>query len=147
VNTKNLVVASLVGGLISLFLTNVPVVNLVNCLLCAGFWLGPLFAVWFYRRQSGAVTLGQGAAIGALAGLWSGVIGLLLSFVGLAGIQALAESYASLVPAEGVAEPIGLLESTAFNLAGVVFEIGIGAVGGLIGGALFRTKPASTPAP
>ena len=75
-NTKNLIIASLIGGLISIILSNVPIINLVNCLLCAGFWLGPLFAVWFYKRQTGTVTLGQGAAIGALAGVWAGVFGL-----------------------------------------------------------------------
>jgi hypothetical protein len=76
VNTRNLLLASLIGGAVSLILTNVPVINLVNCLLCAGFWAGPLFAVWIYKRQTGSVTLGQGVAIGALAGVWSGVIGL-----------------------------------------------------------------------
>ena len=32
-NTKNLIIASLIGGLISIILSNVPVLNLVNCLL------------------------------------------------------------------------------------------------------------------
>jgi hypothetical protein len=161
VNTRNLLLASLIGGAVSLILTNVPVINLVNCLLCAGFWAGPLFAVWIYKRQTGSVTLGraadpsrpvllnlgQGVAIGALAGVWSGVIGLLLSLVNLAGIQAVMDSLAVLAP-EGtdLGESLGTVESTLLNLGGVAFEIGIGAVGGLIGGALFRTKTAPPPA-
>jgi hypothetical protein len=147
VNTRNLLLASLIGGAVSLILTNVPVINLVNCLLCAGFWAGPLFAVWIYKRQTGSVTLGQGVAIGALAGVWSGVIGLLLSLVNLAGIQAVMDSLAVLAP-EGtdLGESLGAVESTLLNLGGVAFEIGIGAVGGLIGGALFRTKTAPPPA-
>jgi hypothetical protein len=147
VKTRNLLLASLIGGAVSLILTNVPVINLVNCLLCAGFWAGPLFAVWIYKRQTGSVTLGQGVAIGALAGVWSGVIGLLLSLVNLAGIQAVMDSLAVLAP-EGtdLGESLGTVESTLLNLGGVAFEIGIGAVGGLIGGALFRTKTAPPPA-
>jgi hypothetical protein len=124
----------------------VPIINLVNCLLCAGFWAGPLLAVWIYKRQTGSLTLGQGVAIGALAGVWSGLIGLLLSLVNLAGIQSVIESYALLVP-QGLdlGEPMGGVESTLLNLGGVAFEIVLGAIGGLIGGALFRTKPAVAP--
>lgn len=57
----------------------------------------------------------------------------------------MAESYARLVPAVSITVPIDLVESTLFNVVGVVFEIVIGAIGGLIGGALFRTKPAAAP--
>ena len=49
-NTKQLLTASLVGGLVSLVLANAPFVNLINLLLCAGFWIGPIVAVWLYRR-------------------------------------------------------------------------------------------------
>jgi hypothetical protein len=145
-NTRYLLIASLIGGAVSLILTNVPVINLVNCLLCAGFWVGPLFATWIYKRQAGSLTLGQGVAIGALAGVWSGIVGLLLSLVNLSGIQAVIESYALLVP-EGIplGEPLGAVESAALNIGGVVFEIAIGAIGGLIGGAIFRTKSAAPP--
>jgi hypothetical protein len=146
VNTRNLLIASLIGGAVSLILTNVPILNLVSCLLCAGFWAGPLLAVWIYKRQTGSLTLGQGVAIGALAGVWSGAIGLLLSLVNVAGIQAVIDSLAVLAP-EGtdLGEPLGAVESTLLNLGGVAFEITIGAIGGLIGGALFRSKPVSVP--
>jgi hypothetical protein len=67
--------------------------------------------------------------------------------VNLAGIQAVMDSLAVLAP-EGtdLGESLGTVESTLLNLGGVAFEIGIGAVGGLIGGALFRTKTAPPPA-
>jgi hypothetical protein len=143
-NTKHLLIGSLIGAAVSLILANTPVLNLVNCLLCAGFWGGPLLGVWYYKRQAGTMTLGQGVAVGALAGLLAGVIGFALSFVGLAGIQAVAESYTRLVPGEaGIGESMALVESTLFNLGGIVFEIALGAIGGLIGGAIFRTKPAA----
>lgn len=140
-NTRQLLIASLIGGAINLILTNVPILNLVNCLLCAGFWAGPLIAVWFYRRQTGSLTLGQGVAIGALAAVWSGLIGMLLSFLGLAGLEAVIQSYARFVPGEASLEQsLGLVESTILNVVGVFGEIAIGAVAGLIGGAIFRTK-------
>jgi hypothetical protein len=58
----------------------------------------------------------------------------------------MAQGYARFVPTESITEPVDLVESTLFKVVGVAFEIGIGAIGGLIGGALFRTKPGSPPA-
>jgi hypothetical protein len=142
-NTKNVLITSLVGGLVSTILSNVPILNLVNCLLCAGFWAGPLLAIWLYKRQTGTLSLGQGVGIGTLAGVWAGIFGFLLSLVGLAGATALMQSYAQFLPPDAGIEvipagPVSLL----FNFAGVVVNIIFGALGGLIGGAIFRTKPA-----
>lgn len=36
-NTKNLLIASLIGGLISILLSNVPILNFVNCLSVPAF--------------------------------------------------------------------------------------------------------------
>ncbi|MCJ7796332.1 MAG: hypothetical protein MUQ56_06140, partial [Thermoleophilia bacterium] len=63
-NTKNLLIASLVGGVAITLLANVPILNFINCLLCAGFWAGAILAVWLYKRQTGTVTLGQAVAVG-----------------------------------------------------------------------------------
>ena len=146
-NTRHLIIASLAGGVASALLSNVPVVNFINCLLCAGFWLGPLLAVWLYRRQAGTVTLGQGILIGTLAGLVHGLLGFVLSFFGVAGAQALEQTYAQFLPAEASPDS-GLtgLGALAFNLAGVVVGTLFGALGGLIGGAIWqprRTAPAA----
>jgi hypothetical protein len=148
-NTKNLIIASLIGGLISIILSNVPILNLVNCLLCAGFWLGPLFAVWFYKRQSGTVTLGQGAGIGALAGVWAGVFGLILAIFNFAGFGALIQSYAQFMPKDATGFDPSMLGAMGwlFNFVGVGFDIVVGTIGGLIGGAIWKTKPAAPPAP
>jgi hypothetical protein len=144
-NTRHLLIASLVGGLITTFLSNVPIVNLVNCLLCAGFWIGPLFAVWLYKRQMGTLSLGQGVGVGTLAGVWAGIFGFILSLVGGAGAAALIQSYSQFLPADaGIdSSSVGPL-SFLFDLVGVGFTVALGAVGGLIGGAIFRTRPSSS---
>jgi hypothetical protein len=147
-NTKNLVIASLFGGLISIVLSNVPVLNFVNCIICAGFWLGPLFAVWFYKRQSGTVTLGQGAGIGALAGVWAGVFGLILAIFNLAGFGALVSSYARMLPQGTGFDPSTLgAMGWLFNFVGVGFDIVVGTIGGLVGGAIWKTKTAASQTP
>jgi hypothetical protein len=75
-NTKHLLTASLAGGLIGLALANAPFVNLINLLLCAGFWIGPIVAVWLYRRLNGTLTLREAIITGILAGAWHGLFGL-----------------------------------------------------------------------
>ena len=147
-NTKNLLISSLVGGVISIILSNVPILNLVNCLLCAGFWAGPLFAVWLYKRQSGTVTVGQGAGIGALAGIWAGVFGLILAIFNFAGFGALIQSYAQFMPKDANIDPsmFGAM-GWLFNFVGVGFDIVVGTIGGLVGGAIFKTKTSVPPAP
>ena len=145
-NTKNLLIASLIGGVISIALSNIPIISLVNCLLCAGFWGGALFAVWFYKRQTGSVTLGQGVIIGTLAGVWAGILGFILSLIGWAGIGPMMDSLARVLPPDAQVDlPKPGLESTLFNLAGVVVDIVFGAIGGLIGGLIFKTKTSIPP--
>jgi hypothetical protein len=150
-NTKNLLIASAVGGLVTVGLTNIPILNLLTCLVCVSFWIGPLFAVWLYRRLQGQVTLNQGLAIGAIAGVIAGVIGFLLSFLNMAGVGDLAESMQQMMPtmSQQDIENLQMLTSgpmlVLFNLIGAVVTALFGVVGGLIGGAVFKTKnpPAS----
>ncbi|RIK11905.1 MAG: hypothetical protein DCC51_17135, partial [Anaerolineae bacterium] len=68
-DNKNLFISALVGAAVMVVLSNVPILSLINCLLCAGIWLGGMAAVWFYRRQTGQfVSVGQGAVLGVVAG-------------------------------------------------------------------------------
>src|SRR5512136_2209888 len=99
-NYKNLAIASLVGAAVSLIFANVPILSFTNCLLCAPFWASAMLAVWIYKRQTGSLTLGQAVMVGSVAGLAAGIVGFLLSFIGLAGGEALMNSYKSFVPAD-----------------------------------------------
>jgi hypothetical protein len=147
-NMKNLAIAALVGGIVSTILSNVPILNFVNCLLCAGFWAGALLAVWLYKRLSGAVTLQQGVIIGAAAGLVAGVIGFALSFVNVAGAAALIETYSRFMPEDADIDVAALASGPVkivMNLLGIGVNIIFGAVGGLIGGAIFKPRAQTTP--
>ena len=144
-NTKNLWIAASVGAATSLLATNLPFVGLVNCLLCAGFWGSAILAVWLYRRLNGSLSVREALKVGALSGLIAGVVGFLLSFVGLAGVQAMMKGLGQFIPPEDLK---GIQEIPAWagwliNLLGVVVEVGFGALGGWIGGAFFRTDRAA----
>ena len=142
-NTKNLLTASLVGGLVSVLLANTPYVNLVNLLLCAGFWIGPIIAVWLYRRLEGRLTLREAIITGVLAGIWHGVLGLVLSPLGLAGAGGLlkdAQPFMSAQDWTNLETSLTGVGGLLFNLVGAGIDIVFGLVGGLIGGAIFGAR-------
>jgi hypothetical protein len=144
-NTKHLVTASLVGGLISVVLANAPFVSLINLFLCAGFWVGPIVAVWLYRRLEGTLTLREAIITGIVAGAWHGLFGLVLSPLGLAGAGGLLNALRPFMSAQDLPD----LETTLtgaggllFNLIGVAIDVTFGFIGGLIGGAIFGARRA-----
>ena len=142
-NVKHLLAASLAGGLISAVLVNTPFVNLVNLLICAGFWIGPILAVWLYRRMAGPLTMSQAVTVGLLAGVWHGLFGLLLSPLGLAGAGGMLQDLQPILSADDLGELKSTLTGMGglmFNLLGVGFDMVFGLIGGLIGGAIFRTN-------
>lgn len=138
-NTKNLWIATLSGAVLTTLVSNLSLIGFVNCLLCAGFWGSAIFAVWLYRRLNGTLTVGQGVHIGALTGLLAGVLGLILSLVGLAGAQGFLNSARQFLPADATQgmNDIPAWGGWIFNLLGVIFNVGFGAMGGWIGGIIF----------
>jgi hypothetical protein len=145
-NTKNLLTASLAGGLISIVLVNTPFVNLINLLLCAGFWIGPIFAVWLYRRMGGALVLREAVITGLLAAAWHALFGLLLSPLGLAGAGGVLNELRPIVSVQDLPDiesALTGLGGMVFNLVAVLFDLTFGLIGGLIGGALFGARRAT----
>ena len=143
-NTKNILITGLVGAIITLLLTNIPFVNLVNCVICAGFWVGPLFATWLYKRMTGTLNTKEGIWVGVTAGAIAGVIGLLLSFVGAAGAAGMINQLNTVMSPEDQIDMSGL-EGGFLNIVltffGIIFDIIVGAIGGFIGSAIFKDKP------
>lgn len=141
-NTRNLLIAGLIGAVVTTALANIPIVNLLNCLLCLPFWGGPLLAVWFYKRRTGGpLTLKDAIVAGTVAGLFAGGLGILLSFVGMAGASGFANQMNQVLP-EGSVPPEMVSGGAAvlFNVMGVITNIVFGLIGGLIGGSLFKDK-------
>jgi hypothetical protein len=142
-NTKFLFVASLAGGLISTVLANTPYLKLINLLVCVGFWVGPLAAVWLYRRLGGTLTLGQAVLTGLLAGAWHGLFGLVLSPLGLAGAGSLLHDMQLFVPAQDWSNLDVIMTGVGgllINLVGIVIDIIFGLAGGLVGGLLLGER-------
>ncbi|MBN2086708.1 MAG: hypothetical protein JW748_15950 [Anaerolineales bacterium] len=140
-NAKNLLIASLVGSALSVIFSTVPVLNFTNCLLCAPYWAGAILAVWIYKRLNGWLTLGQGVVIGLAAGVLASVVSLALSLFGLVNTAELMNKVQSVVSSD-----IDIPVKTGFNFnCSIGVEVIFGIIGGLIGGALFRTDKAVPP--
>ncbi len=144
-DNKNMFISALVGAAVMVVLSNVPILSLINCLLCAGIWLGGMAAVWFYRRQTGQfVTAGQGAVIGVVAGL----IGAIISSIISAAFG--ADALQSVIDADPTGQMAGTLGGfvgggTTFIISFLV-NIIIYPLFGAIGGAIFASlgKPKAT---
>jgi hypothetical protein len=143
-NMKNLWIAALSGAVLTELFSNIPIVGLANCLLCAWFWLGGIFAVWLYRRLSGSLTTRQAAMVGLLTGACAGVLGIVLSFAGLAGAQGMANFAREIAGPEGAGgiDEIPAWAGIVFNIIGTLFNVLFGWVGGIIGGRIFKATPA-----
>ena len=124
--------------------SNLPFIGLLNCLLCAGFWLGAIFAVWLYRKLSGSLTTRQAAMVGLLTGICAGVLGIFLSFAGLAGAQGIESAISGLGGADAAEEVAAIPAWTGivFNIVGTLLNVLFGWLGGIIGGRIFKAAPA-----
>ena len=71
---------ALFGGLLIGVLSALPLVNVGNCCCCLWVVAGGMLAVHLRQQSSPfAITSAEGAYVGFLAGLFGGVLGVLLS--------------------------------------------------------------------
>ena len=140
----------LIAGAAMGLLGNLPLLNLVNCILCLWVWLGGGAAVLLYRRfQPGGPgpTPGQGAALGALSGVVGALIGAVVYYLTASLSRPIMNSLAQ---ALSVDVPFGTQESGSAlggMLVFLAFDIVLyplfAALGGLI--TVNLTKPKAAP--
>jgi hypothetical protein len=160
---------ALYGGIIIGLISGIPFLSFINCLCCAGVLFGGVMAVFFYKKdltsQMPPLSNNDALAVGALAGLFGALFANILSAVFLYTIGNVAgeATYNAVV---GFYESIGILdqmppealeqmeqgmmegELSAVSVISsfVIFPL-FGLLGGLIGYAIFKPKPAATPQP
>ena len=148
-NTRSALWAILIGGLVMGLLGNLPLINLVNCILCVWVWLGGATTVLMYRRlqrgQAGP-TVGQGAGLGALAGLVGAVIGAMVYYLTASLSAPILSSLAQTLNVQGdlpfkTQDPGSALGGTLFFLViDIVLYPLFGALGGLIAANLAKDR-------
>ena len=143
-NSKNLWIAAGSGAVLTTLFSNLPFIGILNCVLCAWFWAGGMFAIWLYRRLGSEMpTMRQALTIGGLTGLLAGLLGFALSFTGVSGLQGMMQG----LPADATSgmQDIPAWGVIVFNVMGVIFNIVFGTLGGCLAVTIFtRTrKPAA----
>jgi hypothetical protein len=148
--------AVLTGGAFAGLLSGIP---WTGCLCCLWILGGAMLAVYLYARtQSGPTTPGDGALIGAFSGLVASVVYMIgnVAFrsVNIEIVRRIFGRLSQLMedfPAEMqdlINREAGPISAPQFVLSlafsAVVFA-GLGAVGGVLGSALFGKKPAASP--
>jgi hypothetical protein len=149
-NTRAFLLASLIAGVVMGLLGGLPLISVLNCVLCMWVWLSAILAVVLYRSFEGShprVTTGQGALLGLVSGIIGAVVVWLISLLS----RNAAMGYISqILTSSGVNLPSGVLQagigffSLFFDL--ILYAI-FGAIGGLIGAAIFKgpePAPAAT---
>ena len=151
---------ALMGGLVMGVLSALPGVSLGNCCCCAWLVTGGLLAA--YVLQSGTpqpITMGDGAMVGLLAGLFGAVVNMVVSvpmnlitgpfqqrlFQRIAETQPdLPDNVRQLVDDMGAVSVVGTIMAFFMMLIlGAIFS----SLGGLLGAFFFKKKAAPVPPP
>ena len=86
-NPPSKLVPALIGGCVMAILSNVPIVNMGNCLCCMWVILGGFIAAYLYQKdlpEGQPFNPGDGAIIGLLAGVFGALFGTLISVLFMA---------------------------------------------------------------
>lgn len=153
---------ALYGGVIMGVISGIPFLNLVNCLCCAGVLLGGFMAVFFYQKDltpgSAPLTNSDGLQLGALAGVFGALVGLVLTVVfhfalGAAAGEATGKIIMSMydklgildkIPPEAVEQMQQSIREQALSpltiIPSFIIDPLFGLIGGLIGYSVYKPK-------
>ncbi|MGH9935590.1 MAG: hypothetical protein ACREAM_05040 [Blastocatellia bacterium] len=159
---------ALVGGVIAGLLSAIPGISLVNCCFCA--WLlvgGAVAAKMLIDRTPRPVRGGEGAQVGAMAGLIAAGIYLVISIpvillaIGESFQRGLFEQMAGSINNPEIQEALRkameesvnqtsaqrFISSLPFLIISAVLFVGFSTLGGLLGVALFEKRRDQPPPP
>ena len=149
-NKEHYLKAALIGGCVAGFLSVIPIVNLLNFICCLWVLVGGGIAVYILTTSApGPITYGNGAVVGLLAGIITGVIYWVINVLiiagfgtGLAYLEQLAERFPQFEEYLGMARTAtvgaGMIIVVLFFI--IIICAIFGTLGGVIGTAIFVRK-------
>jgi hypothetical protein len=149
-NSRSFVLSMLIAGIVMGVLANLPLLNFLNCILCLWIWVGGILGVFLYRHfQHGGpvLTPGQGAGLGALAGLIGVFVGLVVyaatSFISMPMMVALARYFQvqGNMPWNQVGPRAMIASAIFFTVVNMFAYPAFGALSGFVGASLIRGEP------
>jgi len=138
-NTTNFLFAAGAAGGVAGIASALPLIGALNCLLCGWLWLGGMGAVWLYNNREGkSLDAGQGALLGAATGFIAAVVVSILSVLfNLNSVSINDPEIAQYLDQVGLS--VAVLAGFTLLCTGGFFTV-FGAVGGLVGSAIFKKK-------
>ena len=144
-NARYMLLSAGIAGAFAALASNVPVLEMVNCLLCGWLWLGGILAVWIYHwNVEEPVTRGNAMILGVVTGLVATAVDTLLTaLMGMNAAPVPPETMAQLREAFGpqadllFSQGASLLVTFIFSL---IFYTLFAMLGGLLGAMIFKGK-------
>ncbi len=138
-----------IGGGAGAIASQIPGLQLLNLACCALIVGGGILAVYLALKDDPPATTvpyGEGAKVGALAGVFGSVLSILLGLLilggltGAMGIGALAAESTEDIEALGIVSTIAGLGIIAFVAFSLVVNVVFSTIGGVIGAAVVHRK-------
>jgi hypothetical protein len=146
-SSSSLLFAAGIAGVVAGVASVLPIIGLVNCLLCGWLWIGGIVAVRLYNsREPQGLDAKNGLIVGAVTGLIALVVTTILGFllgdfVSTVSITDLPPEAAQALDEIGIGmEALIAMGAVAGIVCSAVFFTGFGALGGLIGASIFKKK-------
>ena len=141
--------AAAIGGCAGAVASQIPGLQILNLACCALVVGGGILAVYLALKddpRSAAAPYGEGAKIGALAGVFGSVLGILIGLLilggitGVMGIGALTAESVEDFEAFSVFSAIAGLGVIAIVASSLIINVAFSTVGGVIGAAIVHRK-------
>jgi hypothetical protein len=137
--------AALLGGLVVGLLSAIPIINYCCCIW--GIGGGALAALIYIKDSPIPVRPGEGALVGALAGVVGGIIYLVIG-VPIAYFMAGAQNLEAQLAQQGITVPFsGALLIILGGIIGAIVLVALAVAGGVIGIAIFEKRKDIAPPP
>lgn len=144
-NTRPLLISAAITGTLAALLSEVPLVNMVNCLFCGWLWIQGVAVVFLYRSLTGEyVDYRRGMILGAVGGLFGAAVSIFLSLItGMNSTPIPPDQLAQIE--EQFGDAADFLTSPAFGVTAaiilnLVFFPLFGTVGGFIGSLIMKQR-------
>lgn len=170
-NPPSKLVPVLVGGAVMAATAVIPFLNFINCACCAGIMGGAVLAAYMYKRNfppEQPFRVSDGVTVGALSGIVGAVLAGVIAVLSMgmtsgSFMQEFETQFETMQqsPPPG-SDPAQLEQARQFfsqfadspgivimfiMVAIFVIFVGFGALGGVIGGNIFKTKIVQAPPP
>lgn len=155
-NKPDMMKPALIGGVAAAVASNIPGLNLLNCFCCSLMVGGGVLAAYLYANTCRPLGIPfsppEGAKLGALGGVFGGVVSWVLGVIVMllfgdvatkmiAGMMEKANVLSPETKAQMLAQGFSVAKAIIQLVFLLIINVGFGAGGGALGGHFFKVEP------